>query len=174
MGNFYTNFTVLQSSSSSVAQVARQLGRNAYVLQCKNGDVLLYDEACDEQSIADIEELGVALSSELKSPIVAAMNNDDDHLFLWVFRGGRRSAFYDSVVAAPVCAWHLTRARGGILAYPLAMVILIWPIILLQVWRHMALTNLLSLPQSEALLGYRYVSQGEFPAGYVSDDIDSV
>lgn len=171
MGNFYTNFTILGVDAEEVITAARELRRRAYVVQAAPGLVVLYDEACDEQDTAEIKRLGCALSARLPGPVLACLNHDDDHLLLSVFTRGTRRGRYKSWRHAPAFAWTLARVRGGVLAYPLIVVVLGWPVVPFQFWRHSALVRLLSLPRPAVGYGFRYLARGEIPAGLSKEDI---
>ncbi|HMD61776.1 MAG TPA: hypothetical protein VKG78_10105 [Opitutaceae bacterium] len=171
MGNFYTNFTILGVASEDVLDAARLLRRTAYVVQAPTGDSVMFDSACETQDVYEMERLGLALSGRLGAPVVACLNHDDDHLLLWVFRDEMKVAFYESCTDAPVFSWWLTRARGGVAAYPLVVGVLGWPFVVFQFLRHKALACLLSLPNSAVGFGYKYLSNGEIPSGYSKDEI---
>jgi hypothetical protein len=171
MGNFYTNFSILGVQACEALDAARSLHRTAYVVQSRTGDSVLYDSACDQQDVEEIERLGSALSGRLKAPVVACLNHDDDHLLLWVFRDEVKLGFYQGCFDAPTFSWALTRARGGVMAYPPVLVVLAWPIVLFQGLRHKALASMLSLPSIAVGFGYKYLSGGEIPFGYSKDEI---
>lgn len=162
MGNFYTNFVILNTDEEEVSSVIKQLKRSAYVTQSEK-DVVLFDQACDEQDVEEIQFLGDTLSKELDAPVIASLNHDDDHLLLWLFAGEKGHSHYASIADAPRFAWNISRFRGGILTYPFALSVLAWPTFIFQVFRHILLHKILSLPSLSAGLGYNYLSKGETP-----------
>ena len=174
MGNFYTNFTVLGADRDETAVLVKKLRRRAFVIQGSERITVVFDEDSDEQDVDDIEQLGMALSEGLGAAVIGCLNHDDDHLLFWLFEGGEQRSRYESWLDAPRFAWSLSRVRGGLLAYPLILGILGWPVILFQFWRHRAVVSLLSLPSPSVGYGYTYLARGEVPAGLSEDDIKRV
>ena len=173
MGNFYTNFTIFGRDAASVMAAAKELARTAYVVDSAKNATVLFDKACDNQDTDEIERLGADLSARLDAPVLACLNHDDDHLLLWVHNQGKRFA-YQSCFDAADFAWALCRVRGGVFAYPFLFVVLSWPIVLLQVFRHTILRSLLSLPHASVGFGYTYLHRGELPPGISREDLRSV
>ena len=171
MGNFYTNFTVVGVERAEVLAAVKELRRRAFLIEGHSGDTVVFDQECDEQHVADIEALGRELSKALSTPVIGALNHDDDHLLLWVFRDGEKERSYESWTDAPRFAWGLSQIRGGFLAYPLIVLVLGWPAVLFQTLRHRAFVSLLSLPKSAVGFGYDYLARGELPEGHVAEDI---
>jgi hypothetical protein len=171
VGNFYTNFTILGADCDETLAVLKDLRRRAYVVQGSPGIAIVYDEDSDEQDVREIERFGALISARLEAPVLACLNHDDDHLLLWLFEGEGKAGSYESWLDAPAFAWSLSRVRGGVLAFPLIMVVLGWPVVLFQFLRHKALANLLSLPTIAVGYGYTYLARGEVPVGLQSDDI---
>src|SRR5258705_10901062 len=110
MGNFYTNFVIVNTDTADVLRVAKELGRRAYVVRDREGDTLLFDADCDEQDITEIERLGTALADRLHSPVLGSLNHDDDHLLLWLFRSGHVTR-YESCLQGFAFSWQLSRVR---------------------------------------------------------------
>lgn len=164
MGNFYTNFEIFGGEADDVLRVAKELRRRALVIVDQNGDLLLFDAACDDQDVEEIERLGSRLAERLQTPILACLNHDDDHLWLWLFHAGQVYR-YQSVLHGPAFAWHLSKVRGGLGAYPLMAAVLTWPTFIFQVIRHTLLSKVAGLSATSPGCGYNYLSQGELPAG---------
>ncbi len=94
MGNFYTNYTLRGPSQQAVA--AALAGRKATVTPPHNGCVVAFDEASDDQDQERIVELAARLSSELRCPVLAVLNHDDDILWYQLYEGGKQADEYDS------------------------------------------------------------------------------
>ncbi len=170
MGNFYTNFEIVGGNSVEVTRVVKELGRRAFIVLDRNGDTLLFDAVCDEQDVAEIERLGKELSAQLRLPVVASLNHDDDHLLLWLFHSDR-VMHYQSCLHAVAFGWALAKIRGGILSYPFIALVLAWPVFIFQVFRHLLLTKFTGLSSICAGMGYTSLSRGERPPGLTDDDI---
>src|SRR5262245_31164062 len=95
MGNFYVNHTVRAPQQAVVALLKKE-GRTAYVSPTIKGYTVVYDRDCDHQNTFAINDLGLALSKSLSSPVVAFLNHDDDILYYWVFDQGRVLEEYNS------------------------------------------------------------------------------
>ncbi len=171
VGNFYTNFTIVGADSEEALGAVKALRRRAYVISSKLGATVIYDQECDEQNVHEIVTLGGQLAEEFGAPVIGVLNHDDDHLLIWVFRPGRDVVAYGSWIDAPGFAWTLSRAKGGVLAYPLIVGVLGWPIVVFQFLRHKALVALLSLPPCAVGFGYTYLSRGEIPPGCSVEDV---
>lgn len=174
MGNFYTNFVVFGAAPDSAVSAMRELRRRGYVTASFCGAVTIYDAESDEQDTDVIERLGADLSERLKLPVLAALNHDDDHLLLWLFRDGRAPSRYSSILHAFTFAGSLSRVRGGILSYPLIVSVLAWPVFILQVLRHLLLATLLDLPRCSVASGFKCISRGQMPRGIQDGDLVEV
>src|SRR2546423_14770558 len=87
MGNFYTNYTLRGPSQQAVA--AALAGRKATVTPLHGGCVVVFDEASDDQDQERIVELAARLSSELRCPVLAVLNHDDDILWYQLYEFGK-------------------------------------------------------------------------------------
>jgi hypothetical protein len=94
MGNFYTNYTLRGPSQQTVA--AALAGRSAIVTPAQDGCVVVFDEASDEQDSAVITELASRLSRDLRCPVLAVLNHDDDVFWYQLYLGGELADEYDS------------------------------------------------------------------------------
>jgi hypothetical protein len=170
LGNFYTNFVIIGRPQPEVLEAVRDMAREAYVVGGPQGDSVVFDEQCDTQDTDEIERLGTTLCERFKTPVIAAMNHDDGHLLLWLFRSGQ-VARYQSCRDAVSFAWELSRVRGGIIVFPLLAAALGWPIVIFQLFRHWIVAQLLAVPIMTVGFGYRYISEGEIPPGISEDDV---
>lgn len=94
MGSFYVNYTVRHPDAKAVAAALR--GRAAMVTPSQNGNVVVYDEASDDQDQEVIVGLGTSLSKTLQCAVLAVLNNDDDVLWYRLFEKGKLVDHYDS------------------------------------------------------------------------------
>jgi hypothetical protein len=94
MGNFYTNYTLRGPSQQAVT--AALAGRKATVSPSHSGCVVAFDEASDDQDQERIVELAARLSSELRCPVLAVLNHDDDILWYQLYESGKQIDEYDS------------------------------------------------------------------------------
>jgi hypothetical protein len=165
MGNFYSNFVVLDSKAEEVLAATEEMKREAYVIGMPDKMTVVCDERCDTQDTVEIERLGAALSGRFNRPVFGAMNHDDDHLLLWLFHRGA-IARYESCADAFRFAWKVSRVRGGVLIYPLLVFALAWPIVIFQVFRHWMVAAVLALPPQTVGYGYDYIERGDFPQDF--------
>ena len=86
MGNFYVNYTIHSKDNSGVVNALKK--RNAFVTQCKNDSIVVFDEASDSQDPDLIRNLGKQLSKALNSAVLAVLNHDDDILWYVLFDKG--------------------------------------------------------------------------------------
>ena len=94
MGNFYTNYTLKGPSQQAV--VAALAGRSAIITPAQNGCVVVFDEQSDEQDSTVITELASRLSRELRCPVLAVLNHDDDVFWYQLYLSGELADEYDS------------------------------------------------------------------------------
>jgi hypothetical protein len=94
MGGFYTNYTVRGASQDAVAGALR--GRRAIVSPARDGCVVAFDEASDDQDIDRITDLAVRLSRDLGGPVLAVLDHDDDLLWFTLAVNGETVDTYDS------------------------------------------------------------------------------
>ena len=86
MGNFYTNYTLRGPSQQTV--VAALAGRSAIVTPAQDGCVVVFDEESDEQNTEVITGLTSRLSCELRCPVLAVLNHDDDIFWYQLYLSG--------------------------------------------------------------------------------------
>jgi len=93
MGNFYTNYTVRGVSQAEVA--AAMAGRSAVIAPPSNGAIVIFDCASEQKESA-ASELAAKLSNDLKQPVLAVMNHDDDVLWYQLYSAGKLLDQYNS------------------------------------------------------------------------------
>ena len=87
MGNFYVNYTVRGSSPGAVAAVLA--GRSSAVVTSQQGNaIVVFDKQSDEQAEDVIANLASRLSLDLKCPVLAILNHDDDILWYRLYASG--------------------------------------------------------------------------------------
>jgi len=94
MGNFYTNYTLKGPSQQTVA--AALAGRSAIVTPVRDGCVVVFDQASDDQDSAVIAELASRLSQRFSCPVLAVLNHDDDIFWYQLYLSGELADEYDS------------------------------------------------------------------------------
>lgn len=94
MGNFYVNFTVKGASQQAVAGALA--GRVAIVAPEQNGCVVAFDEESDHQDMEVVREVAAKLSGDLRRPVLAVLNHDDDILWIHLFLEGALADEYNS------------------------------------------------------------------------------
>ncbi len=170
MGNFYTNIVLRETDVDRVVSAVEGLRRRGYVVSADNASVV-YDERCDEQDLDELRKLAGKLSARLGGPALAFCNHDDDVLWYALAEGGKVVDTYDSCPgyfdggsttpeggdAARLCAAFGVDDRRSDVD---ALLRQEKEAITFEVDRHEKLLGLLRLPKL-ALLGYRYVSEGE-------------
>lgn len=94
MGNFYVNYTLRGPDQQAVAAVLA--GRSSIVTPAQEGCVVVFDEESEEQDQEVIAELGSRMSGDLRCPLLAVLNHDDDILKCQLFLNGDLMDEYDS------------------------------------------------------------------------------
>ena len=180
MGNFYTNITLRGPGQDEVTEFLKRRGASAYVSPADRGFTVVYEERCDTQDADVLKELAADLSAEFRCPALAALNHDDDILWLALYRDGEALDEYDSAPgyfegedlppsggdarrlcevlgAAGAAAEKVERIlRAPDDEYTFACE------------RHLDLVRALGLTPYAVGLGFNYVQEGEAP----SDEID--
>jgi hypothetical protein len=190
MGNWYTNVSVKGAQQSDVVAVLEELGRRAYVTPETAGWIVIYDQQTDEFDLGILESLARTLSTRLSCTALASCNADDDVLWLALYENGSLSTRYASsrksfedgdefpepAETAQVLArvFQKPEAKEQILSLLikshgmlglLSLYLKIRLAYIVEVARHLDLTNLLGMPRAAVGLGYTYVSKGETPEG---------
>ncbi len=190
MGNWYTNVAVKGAQQSDVVALLEELGRRAYVTPETSGWIVVYDQQTDEFDLGILESLALTLSTRLACTALASCNADDDVLWLALYENGSLSTRYASsrksfedgdefpdlketaqVLAgvfekpeAKNLAFSLLRKSHGALGL-LSLFLKIRLAYVVEVQRHLDLSNLLGMPRAAVGLGFTYVNKGETPEG---------
>jgi hypothetical protein len=190
MGNWYTNVAVKGAQQSDVVAVLEELGRRAYVTPETSGWIVVYDQQTDDFDLSILESLALTLSTSLSCTALASCNADDDVLWLALYENGILSTRYASsrkefedgsefpdlkdtaqVLArvfekpeAKNVVLSMLRKSHGALGL-LSLFLRIRLAYVVEVQRHLDLSNLLGMPRAAVGLGYTYVNKGETPEG---------
>jgi hypothetical protein len=190
MGNWYTNVSVKGAQQSDVVAALEELGRRAYVTPETSGWIVVYDQQTDEFDLGILESLALTLSTRLSCTSLASCNADDDVLWLALYENGTLSTRYassrkefedgdefpDPKETAQILArvfekpsaknevLRVLRKTHGILGL-LSLYLKIRLAYIVEIQRHLDLTNLLGMPRAAVGLGYAYVNKGETPEG---------
>jgi len=190
MGNWYTNVSVKGAQQSEVVAALDELARRAYVTPEVSGWIVVYDQQTDDFDLGILESLALTLSTRLSCTTLASCNADDDVLWLALYENGNLSTRYTSSRKAfedgdefpelPETAQVLTRVfekpqaadqvlgvlrkSHGFLGL-LGLYLKIRLAYVVEVQRHLDLSNLLAMPRAAVGLGYTYVNKGETPEG---------
>jgi hypothetical protein len=190
MGNWYTNVAVKGAQQTHVVAALEELGRRAYVTPETSGWIVVYDQQTDEFDLGVLESLALTLSTRLSCTALASCNADDDVLWLALYENGGLSTRYassrkafedggefpDLQQTAQVLArvfekpdvksqvLSVLRKSHGVLGL-LSLYLKIRVAYVVEVQRHLDLSNLLGMPRAAVGLGYTYVNKGETPEG---------
>jgi hypothetical protein len=190
MGNWYTNVAVKGAKQPDVVAVLEELGRRAYVTPEASGWIVVYDQQTDEFDLGILESLALTLSSRLSCTTLASCNADDDVLWLALYENGSLATRYASSrkefedgdefptveETAQVLARvfqkpeaknqvrRVLRQSHGILGL-VSFYLKIRLAYVVEVERHLDLSNLLGMPRAAVGFGYRYINKGETPEG---------
>jgi uncharacterized protein (DUF433 family) len=180
MGNFYTNYTLRGPSPQAVA--AALAGRSAIVTPAQDGCVVVFDEQSDDQDSAVITELASRLSRELRCPVLAVFNHDDDIFWYQLYLSGELADEYDSspgyfdASAEPSGpaggdAQKLCTAFGSSAVAEVERILRDEGSYTFAVERHTDLARALGITLFGVGAGFRCVSDGELPEGLEEADI---
>jgi hypothetical protein len=190
MGNWYTNVAVKGRQQADVVAALEELGRRAYVTPETSGWIVVYDQQTDDFDLSILESLALTLSTRLSSTALASCNADDDVLWLALYENGALSTRYassrkefedgdefpDLRETAQVLSrvsekpevqnqvLGLLRKSHGILGL-LSLYLKVRIAYVVEVQRHLDLSDLLGMPRAAVGLGYTYVNKGETPEG---------
>jgi hypothetical protein len=187
MGNFYTNFTARTPDRDAVIDTLRDMGRTAYIAPTSNGNTVVYDRECDDQSFDAIEKLGTELSSALNAPVLAILDHDDDILFYWLFESGQLiddynscPSYFDEMAdpsgpsgfdAVKLCAAFGCRQNVNRVAEILQKSSFDEDGYVFAMERHQDLAEALELPDWGVGTGYCSIEIGELPPALSKDDL---
>jgi hypothetical protein len=179
MGNFYTNVVVRGPSEADVVDTLVALGRTGYVVTHPAGFVFVYDDEADKQREGVVESLALTLATRLRCPALAALNHDDDFLLLWLydreaaetrfayrvtFDGDKRSPSAEEFVDEVRRAFGTIRdsAPDAQEHWKMRLIKLLAPTLSsLPVMKHEQILRQSRIPLAPAMVGYRYVYQGD-------------
>lgn len=190
MGNWYTNVSVKGAQQSDVVALLEELGRRAYVTPETSGWIVVYDQQTDEFDLGVLESLALTLSTRLSCIALASSNADDDVLWLALYENGSLSTRYASsrksfedghefpgpkeTADVLVRVFQKPEAKNSVLRVLrksrgflglLSFYFKIRFAYVVEVHRHLDLTNLLGMPRAAVGLGYTYVNKGDTPEG---------
>lgn len=190
MGNWYTNVSVKGAQQSDVVALLEELGRRAYVTPETSGWIVVYDQQTDEFDLGVLESLALTLSTRLSCIALASSNADDDVLWLALYENGSLSTRYASsrksfedghefpgpkeTADVLVRVFQKPEAKNSVLRVLrksrgflglLSFCFKIRFAYVVEVHRHLDLTNLLGMPRAAVGLGYTYVNKGDTPEG---------
>jgi hypothetical protein len=184
MGNFYTNYTLRGPSQQAVAKALT--GRSAIVTPQQDGCVVVFDEQSDDQDSEVISSLAGDLSGELRCPVLAVLNHDDDILWYALYLNGERADEYDSCPSYFDPEAEPSGPAGGdaqklCTAFGSSKVADVERILrkssfdedgyAFAIERHTELARALGLPSFAVGGGFSYVSDGEIPEGLSQDNL---
>ena len=164
MGNFYCNFTLRGPSADDIVRVLNEHARTAFVTRTVNGNTVVFDEVADELDDNEVDAIGTLLSRELACPALAVAVADDDELLLRLYEDGDRRIDYSSR-GANQGAYRLCRAFGRSWLAPLVWMLLQWPYLVFETFRHALLAKVLGIPQWCVGTGFRDIEQDDAPPG---------
>jgi len=170
MGNFYCNFTTRGPSSDEVLRVLQSHRRSAYVSPTVDCNTVVFDELADELDVREIDAVGALLSRELSCPALAVVVADDDELWMALYEAGERRVEYSSR-GANRGAFAVSRAFDRMWMTPIVWVILQWPYLVFEVFRHALLKKALRLPSCCVATGFEYIENGEIPDDLTLGDL---
>jgi uncharacterized protein (DUF433 family) len=184
MGNFYTNYTLRGPSQEAVAAALAE--RSAIVTPAQDGCVVVFDEASDDQDQKVITKLASQLSRDLRCPVLAVLNHDDDIFWYQLYLSGKLADEYDSSPGYFDASAEPSAPSGGdaqklCTAFGAASFAEVESILrksslddggyTFAVERHADLVRSLGIPDFAVGAGFRSFSDGELPEGLGEDSI---
>ncbi|MFP4249540.1 MAG: hypothetical protein ACLFU7_07760 [Armatimonadota bacterium] len=184
MGSFYTNVTLRGVGQERVAEYLAGRNRQVLVSPAKNGLTVVYDALTESQEARLLTNLARELSAQFDCPALAALNHDDDVLWLQLHIDGRLLDEYTSApgyftgdaAGAPEGgdAEALCEAFGAEDAEERVERILRREQDIAGYFgaseRHAELAQALGMPATLVTTGYRYLTHGETPEGFMPQD----
>ena len=162
MGNFYTNIALRTTARDAILERMRSEGRTCFISPTSGGFTAVYDRLCDDQRLEELEALTSNLSSEFHCSALAALNHDDDILFIGIARDGQWIMSYRSDQTFSGSALKLAWEFNVLMLAPLVWFLMRAPC-LFETWRHQAIAATLRIPNFTIGLGFRYLMQGDRP-----------
>lgn len=170
MGNFYCNFMIRGPSADDIERVLRDHRRVTYVTPTINGKTVVFDKAAGELNQIEVDRVGEMLSRELNCLLIAAAVADDDELWLALYEGGELHAEYHSR-GSRRGAGAFSRAMRKRWVTPIVWLILHWPYVIFESWRHALFPKVLGVPGSCVASGFAYIEADELPDGLKLSDL---
>lgn len=178
MGNFYTNYTLRGPSQQAVAAALAE--RSAIVTQAQDNCVVVFDEASDDQDQKIITKLASQLSRDLRCPVLAVLNHDDDIFWYQLYLSGKLADEYDSSPGYFDASAEPSAPTGGdahklCTAFGVSSVAEVENILrkssfdeggyTFAVERHADLARSLGIPDFAVGAGFSSISDGDLPEG---------
>lgn len=184
MGSFYTNVTLRGPDQEAVAEYLAGRNRQVLVSPTVDGVTVVYDALTESQDTRMLTNLARELSAQFDCVALAALNHDDDVLWLQLSVDGRLVDEYTSAPgyfsgdaatkpeggdAEVLCeafqaedarahAERVLRREQDMAGYFTASD------------RHTELAEALGIPPALVTTGYRYLTHGETPDGFQPQD----
>jgi hypothetical protein len=174
MGNFYTNITLRTTDRQAVTENMRAQNRSCFISPTLRGFTTIYDRRCEDQDVRELENLTADLSSQFHCGALAVLNHDDDVLWIGLARNGEWVTTYRSDQGTSGSAWKLAREFGVLGLLPLIWLLMRWPVVLFEIWRHGGLAAVLGIPNFTVGFGYNYLLRGERPSSETTDEFQSI
>ena len=173
MGNFYCNFMTRGPRVDEVERLLREHRRVAYITPTVNGKTVIFDKAANELEQLEIDRVGELLSRELGCLTIAAAVADDDELWIGLYERGKLRIEYHSR-GVRRGAGVFSRAMGKSWMTPIVWLILRWPYMIFESWRHALLAKALGMPGWCVATGFTYIEEDELPDGLEQGDLRRV
>lgn len=184
MGSFYTNVTLRGPGQEQVAEYLAGRNRQVLVSPTIDGVTVVYDALTESQETRLLTNLGRELSAQFDCPSLAALNHDDDILWLQLHvdgrlideynsspgyfdgnateepEGGNAEALCEAFGAEDAAARveRILRQERDTMGYVFASK------------RHAELAEALGIPAELVTTGYRYMTHGETPEGFLPQE----
>ena len=187
MGAFYVNYTLRGTTQAAVVSVIG--GRSASVTAPRNGCVVVFDQASDDQDLGAIAELASSMSRSLRCVVLATVNHDDDILFYQLYETGELTDNYDSSPNYFDAAAEPSPPVGGdprrlCEAFGAADIQAVNGVLskssydedgyVFESERHTDLVDLLGIPNIVVGTTYADIQRGDLPTGWSLEDLVQV
>ena len=184
MGEFYVNYALRGPSQQAVA--ATLAGRRAAIAPSRNGCIVVFDEASDDQDQSVIGALALKISGDLACPVLAVLNHDDDILWYQLYVAGKLVDEYDSTPGYFDPSAKPSVPAGGnaallYSAFGAGGVVAVESVLRKPSYghggyasahdRHADLVQALGLPEYVVGVAYASFERGEFPDGLSRQDM---
>jgi len=187
MGNFYVNITTRKASAEEIIKYLKSINLTSFVIKGPDDYCTIYEEKCDEQDTKHISSLLKEISTNFSCPAIGMLNHDDDILAYELWSNGEKVDEYDSCPGYFSGDEDRMEPEGGD-AKTMSHLLSdgtnekeIDKILrssgdgdvdfVFAIDRHQALAKAVGLPSHSIGYGFRYISEGEMPAGIQPEDI---